>query len=66
MADGENKIKKWIKKWQKDKGDIGAEEENPQITGPRKTFENQRIKEISGQKRTPNHRAGGKPSRISG
>ena len=34
MADGENKIKKWIKKWQKDKGDIGAEEENPQITGP--------------------------------
>ena len=33
MADGENKIKKWIKKWQKDKGDIGAEE-NPQITGP--------------------------------
>ena len=33
MADDENKIKKWIKKWQKDKGDIGAEE-NPQITGP--------------------------------
>ncbi|MDW0223765.1 MAG: hypothetical protein QOC40_11685, partial [Nitrososphaeraceae archaeon] len=33
MADVENKIKKWIKKWQKDKGDIGAEE-NPQITGP--------------------------------
>ena len=34
MADDENKIKKWIKKWQKDKGDIGAVEENPQITGP--------------------------------
>ena len=33
MADDVNKIKKWIKKWQKDKGDIGAEE-NPQITGP--------------------------------
>ena len=33
MADDENKIKKWIKKWQKDKGDIRAEE-NPQITGP--------------------------------
>ena len=34
MADDENKIKKWIKKWQKDKGDIGAGEENPHITGP--------------------------------
>ena len=34
MADDENKIKKWIKKWQKDKGDIGAGEENPQITRP--------------------------------
>src|SRR6187549_3052932 len=32
MADDENKIKKWIKKWQKDKGDIGAGEENPHIT----------------------------------
>ena len=34
MADGENKIKKWIKKWQKDKGDMGTGEENPHITGP--------------------------------
>ena len=34
MADDENKIKKWIKKWQKDKGDIGAGEENPPTTGP--------------------------------
>ncbi|HEY9492283.1 MAG TPA: hypothetical protein VIP56_09880 [Nitrososphaeraceae archaeon] len=34
MADDENKIKKWIKKWQKDKGDIGAGEENPHITEP--------------------------------
>ncbi len=34
MADDENKIKKWIKKWQKDKGDIGAEEKNPHMTGP--------------------------------
>src|SRR6187551_1491883 len=32
MADDVNKIKKWIKKWQKDKGDIGAGEENPHIT----------------------------------
>jgi hypothetical protein len=29
MADDENKIKKWIKKWQKDKGDIGAGDESP-------------------------------------
>ena len=34
MADDVNKIKKWIKKWQKDKGDIGAGEENPPVTGP--------------------------------
>lgn len=34
MADDENKIKKWIKKWQKDKGDIGAGEEGPPTTGP--------------------------------
>ena len=34
MADDENKIKKWIKKWQKDKGDIGTEEKNPHMTGP--------------------------------
>jgi hypothetical protein len=34
MADDENKIKKWIKKWQKDKGDIGAGEESPHSTGP--------------------------------
>ncbi|MDW0264409.1 MAG: hypothetical protein QOA06_04685, partial [Nitrososphaeraceae archaeon] len=34
MADGENKIKKWIKKWQKGKGDIRTGEENTQITGP--------------------------------
>jgi len=34
MADDENKIKKWIKKWQKDKEDIGAGEENPHITEP--------------------------------
>ena len=34
MADDENKIKKWIKKWQKDKGDIRAAEESPHITGP--------------------------------
>src|SRR4026208_2087503 len=34
MADDVNRIKKWIKKWQKDKGDIGAGEENPHITGP--------------------------------
>jgi len=34
MIDDVNKIKKWIKKWQKDKGDIGAGEENPHITGP--------------------------------
>ena len=34
MADDENKIKKWIKKWQKDKGDIGAGEESPHTTGP--------------------------------
>ena len=34
MTDDVNKIKKWIKKWQKDKGDIGAGEENPHITGP--------------------------------
>jgi hypothetical protein len=33
MADDDNKIKKWIKKWQKDKGDIRAEE-SPHITGP--------------------------------
>ena len=32
MIDDVNKIKKWIKKWQKDKGDIGAGEENPHIT----------------------------------
>ena len=29
MADGENKIKKWIKKWQKDKGDIRSRREPP-------------------------------------
>ena len=34
MIDDVNKIKKWIKKWQKDKGDIGAGEENPPVTGP--------------------------------
>jgi hypothetical protein len=34
MADDENKIKKWIKKWQKDKGDIGAGEEGPPTTEP--------------------------------
>ncbi|MDW0174042.1 MAG: hypothetical protein QOK56_08415 [Nitrososphaeraceae archaeon] len=34
MADGENKIIKWIKKWQKGKGDIRTGEENTQITGP--------------------------------
>jgi hypothetical protein len=34
MADDGNKIKKWIKKWQKDKGDIGAGEESPPTTGP--------------------------------
>jgi len=34
MTDDVNKIKKWIKKWQKDKGDIGAGEENPPVTGP--------------------------------
>ena len=39
MADDENKIKKWIKKWQKDKGDIGAGEENPQITRPEKNLQ---------------------------
>jgi hypothetical protein len=33
MADDDNKIKKWIKKWQKDKGDIRTEE-SPHITGP--------------------------------
>jgi hypothetical protein len=32
MADDENKIKKWIKKWQKDKVDIGAGEEKPHTT----------------------------------
>jgi hypothetical protein len=39
MADDENKIKKWIKKWQKDKGDIGAEEKNPHITGPEENLQ---------------------------
>ena len=39
MADDENKIKKWIKKWQKDKGDIGAGEQNPQITRPEKNLQ---------------------------
>jgi hypothetical protein len=34
MADDGNKIKKWIKKWQKDKGDIGAGEESPPTIGP--------------------------------
>ena len=34
MADDDNKIKKWIKKWQKDKEDIRAAEESPHITGP--------------------------------
>ena len=34
MPDDVNKIKKWIKTWQKDKGDIGAGEENPPVTGP--------------------------------
>jgi len=34
MTDDVNKIKKWIKKWQTDKGDIGAGEENPPVTGP--------------------------------
>jgi cell division protein FtsL len=34
MADDVNRIKKWIKKWQKDKGDMGTGEENPHITGP--------------------------------
>jgi hypothetical protein len=34
MADDENKIKKWIKKWQKDKGDIGAGGESPHTSGP--------------------------------
>jgi hypothetical protein len=33
MADDDNKIKKWIKKWQRDKGDIRAEK-SPHITGP--------------------------------
>jgi hypothetical protein len=32
MADDVNKIKKWIKKWQKDKVDIGAGEEKPHTT----------------------------------
>jgi hypothetical protein len=32
MADDVNKIKKWIKKWQKDKVDIGEGEEKPQTT----------------------------------
>ena len=34
MADDVNKIKNWFKKWQKDKGDIGAAEESPHTTGP--------------------------------
>jgi len=34
MADDDNKFKKWIKKWQKDKEDIRAAEESPHITGP--------------------------------
>ena len=34
MADDENKIRKWIKKWQKDKGDIGAGDESPHTSGP--------------------------------
>jgi hypothetical protein len=33
MADDVNKIKKWFKKWQKDKGDIGAAEDSPHTTG---------------------------------
>ena len=32
MAEEVNKIKKWIKKWQKDKVDIGAGEEKPHTT----------------------------------
>ena len=32
MADDVNKIKKWIKKWKKDKVDIGAGEEKPHTT----------------------------------
>ena len=32
MAEEVNKIKKWIKKWKKDKVDIGAGEEKPHTT----------------------------------
>ena len=32
MAEEVNKIKKWIKKWQKDKVDIGAGEDKPRTT----------------------------------
>ncbi len=32
MADDVNKIKKWIKKWKKDKVDLGAGEEKPHTT----------------------------------
>ncbi|HEU5447047.1 MAG TPA: hypothetical protein VFU67_07885 [Nitrososphaeraceae archaeon] len=32
MAEDVNKIKKWIKKWKKDKVDIGAAEEKPHTT----------------------------------
>ena len=45
MADDVNKIKKWIKKWQKDKIGIGAGEEKPHTTDTAENLgEEQRIK----------------------
>ena len=55
MADVENKIKKWIKKWQKDKGDIGAGEEKPQITGPEEKLREAAEKgDIGAEEENPN------------
>ena len=76
MADGENKIKKWIKNWQKDKGDIGVGEESPHNTGPaenlREAAENLReeaakvdLDEKSGDNMSPQNKAEHEPISVN-
>jgi hypothetical protein len=76
MADDENKIKKWIKKWQKDKGDIGAGDESPHTSGPAENLleaaENLReeaakvnLDEESGDTMSPQNKAEHEPTSVN-